>query len=157
MDAYSLKYDFGVNNLQVISDIIDDLNLGINTTIHIYLNAGGNAQLAVDLTNAITLSSAREINLKVTGYANSAAAFVVMGAMIYQKGNVNFIFDEPICLMYHRPRTINFETNLNYFDSTSSLCVAYDKLMFDWVKEYEVSYNNQQAYYSNHEMVLILQ
>ncbi|MCU5774823.1 hypothetical protein N5923_21270 [Erwiniaceae bacterium BAC15a-03b] len=156
MTTYQINYDFGQTNLKSITDAIKDLNVGKDTEIIIFNNAGGSAQLAVDLTHAIIFSEAISIKIIVVGFAHSAAAFVVMSVYMYGSGNVNITFPEPISLMYHRPRQINPKTGLSYFDLHSEICIEYDKLMNKWIKRFEVSYNDQEAYYTNHEYVVII-
>lgn len=155
MANYDIRYDFGITNEQDIIAAINDLNAGRDTTISLYHNGGGNARLAIDLSSAILYSSAQRVEICVTGYAGSAAAFVVMSCLLYATPNVTMTIPEPCMIMYHRPRIDNDMTGLEYFDLPSPTCMEYDRLMHDWLKVYPTSYNNMKAYYSNHEYVFI--
>lgn len=156
MATYEIRYDFGQTNANIIADAINDLNAGINTDLVIFHNSGGNAQLAVDLTRALLASSAATISVLVEGYANSAAAFVVMSVILFGQNKITLTYSEPFSLMYHRPRIFRSNTGLPYFDMSSKVCIEYDELMYLWVQYAKTGFHEQQAYYNNFDYLIVI-
>lgn len=156
MANYIISDDIGLTNAQNIANLINDLNAGIDTDITISHNKGGNAQLAVDLSSAILNSTANTINVTAEAFVASVAAFVIMSLVLYSNANVSLNINNPVAVMYHRPRVDNPDTGLSYFDVKSSVCTEYDKIMFAFQKQYIISYNDLKAYYSNHEFFTVL-
>ncbi|NQY07488.1 MAG: hypothetical protein HRT68_15155 [Flavobacteriaceae bacterium] len=101
-NVYHIAYDFGTSNEQVILDCIDSLVTGHDTDIVLFHNSGGRAQLAVELSEAITVATGK-VNLTAVGYVNSAAAYIFFSAWLWAP-KVGIQVDEPISTMYHCPR-----------------------------------------------------
>lgn len=153
---YEINYDFGLTNSHLIAQAINDLNANKSVQIRLHHNQGGNAELAVELALALLKSNNPAVQLVVDGFACSAAAFVVMSVILYRPSLIGDL-TEPVCLMYHRPRTVNESTRLPYFDITSDVCESYDALFAAWCEGRQVGYSDMCAYYGNFEYVTVIE
>lgn len=71
-------------------------------------NGGGSVPVVEELVDTLMSIDDREISLVFTGYAISAAAYVLAYFAFYnQKNNIIVSATEPLCVVYHRPRLLN--------------------------------------------------